>query len=90
MFEHSLGNYDIFPLLYECKPHKIRNFKFSENLRPKNLLIDTCPLLLPPSPSVMWLSSFFAFLHSFLLWILTNLLFLGRFCIQDIRLEVAV
>ena len=26
---------DIFPLLYECKPHKIRNFKFSENLRPK-------------------------------------------------------
>ena len=43
MFEHSLGNYDIFPLLYESKPHKIRNFKKnSENLRPKKLLIDPC------------------------------------------------
>ena len=41
MFEH-LGNYDIFPLLYECKPHKIRNSKFSEKLRPKEL-IDPCP-----------------------------------------------
>ena len=44
MFEHSLGNYDTFPLLYECKPHRIRNFKFSENLRPLKLLIDLCPL----------------------------------------------
>ena len=38
MFEHSLGNYDIFPLLYECKPHKIRNVKFSENLSLKSFL----------------------------------------------------
>ena len=38
MFEHSLGNYGILPLLFKCKPHKIRNFKFSENLRPKKPL----------------------------------------------------
>ena len=34
MFEHILGNYDILPLLCECKMHELRNFEFSENLRP--------------------------------------------------------
>ena len=32
------GNYATLPLLCDCKPHKIRNFKFSENMRPKSLL----------------------------------------------------
>ena len=30
-----LGNYNILALLCECKIHELRNFKFSENLRPK-------------------------------------------------------
>ena len=35
IFEHSLGNYVILPLLCECKMHELRNFKFSKNLRLK-------------------------------------------------------
>ena len=37
MFEHSLGHYmfNILPLSCECKMHELRNFNFSENLRPK-------------------------------------------------------
>ena len=33
--EHSLGNYDILPLSCGMKMHKLRNFKFSENLEAK-------------------------------------------------------
>ena len=31
----NVGNYGILSLLCECKPHKIRDSKFSENLRTK-------------------------------------------------------
>ena len=55
MFEHILGNYGAFSLLYECKLHKIRNFKFSENLRPKRLLIDLC--LLKHLAHVKWMAT---------------------------------
>ena len=44
--EHSLGDFDILPLSCKCKPHKISNFKFSENLRPKMPLIDPGPFIL--------------------------------------------
>ena len=44
--EHSFGNYGILPLLCKCKPYKINNFKFSENLRPKRPLINPGPNLL--------------------------------------------
>ena len=34
----------ILPFLCECKLHRITNFKFSENLRPKKQLVDPGPL----------------------------------------------
>ena len=44
MFEHSLGNYDVLPLLCECKMHEFRNFRFSEGQRPKWPHVDPGPL----------------------------------------------
>ena len=39
MFLYIFCYFGILPLLYECKLYKIWNFEFSENLRPKKLLI---------------------------------------------------
>ena len=42
--EHGLGNYGILHLSCACKPHKIRNFTVSENLRAKKPLTNPSAL----------------------------------------------
>ena len=69
MFEYRLGNCGILPLLCQYKQHKIRNFKVSENLRPKKLLIDPGPFqnwLLPSQNFDIFLFEIKTLLYKFL------------------------